>query len=393
VALIFDRRAQLGSTPGCHALIMGVSRYEHLPEPNEPPGAFGLSRLASPALTGFRIAAWLQAQKDALSAPLATCRVLLAPSAAEVAVEPALAGWPHRCTFDEAAQAASDWRDDCVSSPEGLAFFFFSGHGVQRTLDDSVLLLEDFGKLAANPMRQTVSVNNIFAGMAPNSSGDKVARRQVYFIDACRLFPEDLKNADVMHAGQFFEPQLGGGRDDRAAPIFFGAIPDSKAYSRIGQTSVFGTALLACLALAAEPREDTNGALVYEVGSEALEDCLTKYFEALTVEEKSDQDILPGVGLPKNVTIHRLAKAPDIPVSIKLIPPASFGKVGFTIESDDGVVWEHVREAPPPEAAVETVLPMGTYRMKVTETPERGLTYVKTRPVGPPRFIWRVHAP
>ena len=80
--LLFDRRTELGNSPGTHALVVGVSDYEFLPSHDkEADPVFGLRGLASGALTAYRVAEWLLKSKDRLAAPLATLRLLVAPSA------------------------------------------------------------------------------------------------------------------------------------------------------------------------------------------------------------------------------------------------------------------------------------------------------------------------
>lgn len=392
MALVIDRRNELAGQAGCHALIVGVSDYANLtaPDSGQPPGPFGLHKLASTALTGYRMYKWLEKHQESLWPKLATCRVLLAPSPEEVAVEPALEDWPHDCRFATFAQAASDWRDDCASSAENLTFFYFAGHGIQRTLEDSILLLQDFGTIPGNPMINTTSLNNLFAGMAPHSSAPTMALSQIYFVDACREFPDELADFDVLNPGQVFMSRLGG-RDDRKAPIFFAAVPGSTAYAIRGKATVFGSALLECMDIAAEVREDADGNMVYEVGSDSLEDCLNSYFASLHPAERRDQEIMPGGGLAKNVPIHRLEKAPEIPVIIDLSPLQSFSEVEIVFEDEAGSV-ETFKRRLPEQAPIEIPRRLGGYSLEVKPDPHVPTNYRRIQPVTPPRFTWRVRA-
>src|SRR6185312_3627841 len=78
--LVIDNRAALRGKPGLHALIVGLSRYENLPEPGKGFGELKLVRLTSAALTGFKIFNWLRQCSDQLQIPISTCRLLLSPS-------------------------------------------------------------------------------------------------------------------------------------------------------------------------------------------------------------------------------------------------------------------------------------------------------------------------
>jgi len=55
-SLIINNTGALAGQPGIHALIVGVSEYEHLPAANAISGdpVFGMKRLASPALSALR---------------------------------------------------------------------------------------------------------------------------------------------------------------------------------------------------------------------------------------------------------------------------------------------------------------------------------------------------
>ena len=391
MTLVLDRRAELDAgDPACHALIVGVSEYANLGVKDvDPPSAFGLYKLTSAALTCWNIYRWLEAHKESLAVQLATCRLLLAPSPDEIATEPALGGLAHDCSFASVRQAMQDWRDDCSGNKDNFALLYFCGHGIQRTGEDSVLLLEDFDFSDAIPLQGTVSMNNIFFGMAPGSSVPDIARSQLYFIDACREFPQALKGFEQQIPGRVFNIHLSGDPDDRRAPIFFAAIPGARAYARIGRSTVFSDALLACLEMAATRRARTmSETSTYEVGSNALEDCLKLYFDALTAAERSDQEISPA-GLRKNVAIHWLPGPPSIPVTIELVPVGRFGTVNFAIEDGTGFSWKHVRKVPPVEP-ITLRLPQGTYSMDVKPDPAFEVTYQKMLPIKPPRFAWKV---
>ncbi|HET6478699.1 MAG TPA: hypothetical protein VFG35_01480 [Actinoplanes sp.] len=75
-----------------HALVIGVSAYDHLPSVGA--GPFGLSQLGSTAIGAYRFAVWLRDHYRNPDAPLATIRLLLSPSAAEISAGARRAGPP-----------------------------------------------------------------------------------------------------------------------------------------------------------------------------------------------------------------------------------------------------------------------------------------------------------
>ena len=95
--LILDRRQELGDRPGLHALLIGVSDYPNLPPASDTPKPdaglpdLGLRPLSGTARSADALAQWIVANPDRFDRPLATCRLLISPSAAELASDPGLA--------------------------------------------------------------------------------------------------------------------------------------------------------------------------------------------------------------------------------------------------------------------------------------------------------------
>ena len=106
MSLLFDKRAEIGAnSPGVHALIIGVSQYPFLDGGATPVAEpWGLGQLTSAAASAHAVFEWLKTAK--MSAPLATCRVLLSPSAA--ANEAPLAGLTDPATFDNVFAEQTD---------------------------------------------------------------------------------------------------------------------------------------------------------------------------------------------------------------------------------------------------------------------------------------------
>ena len=80
-AVVIDRRKEFVGQPGLHAILIGVSDYEYLPDYDQPPDPtkFRFSKLSGPGLTVKAVFDWISASATRLAQPLKTCRVLLAP--------------------------------------------------------------------------------------------------------------------------------------------------------------------------------------------------------------------------------------------------------------------------------------------------------------------------
>lgn len=247
-ALVVDRRKERGDNPGLHVVIAGVSSYSHGKGGRGTPARIdlGIEQLSSAATSAYLLCRWLLDHQDRLSVPLATLRVLLSPVADEIVRTPALADFGDRCTLQNFLRAAGEWRDDAAKHSGSSTLFYFAGHGAQRTKGDSVLLFEDFGDGVGGPLRNAVDMENVFFGMAPSRDRKRIARTQLYFVDACRVRPAVFRNYQFMHTTAVFDiDELE--RDDRKAPIFFAATSGSLAYAVPGQQTTFSRVLLDCL--------------------------------------------------------------------------------------------------------------------------------------------------
>ena len=250
-ALILDRRSELAKEPdkkgAMHAILIGVSDYSYLPPADDPPGQglAALKKLSSSSITVAAIARKLQ-ELDAsqrLTRPLGTIRLLHSPAPEELAAEPGLAtigGAP--AVRAEIAKALREWRKDVATAKDAQAFFYFCGHGIRRTLEESILLAADF--LEDEPkLFNSFRLSNIRNGMVPSPNFPDIGREQFYFIDACREKPDALDALDTTETPKIFDAELGG-VDDRKAPIFFATTTGGLAAGPALKPTYFGSALL-----------------------------------------------------------------------------------------------------------------------------------------------------
>lgn len=389
MTLVLDERSDLRGKPGLHVFIAGASLYRHLPGGGGKPtdNSYGMQQLSSTALTGYKVYRWLLDNKGQLPLPLATVRLLLSPSPAELAVEPKMENLTDACTRANFAAEAKQWRKDAGSSRDEFTFFYFAGHGVQRKKDDAVMLLEDFGNPDEGPLASAVTIDNLFNGMAPPASPtEQIAQRQIYFVDACRIAPSEFRAWEWLDVSGIWGVELSGS-DDRYAPIFFAAIPGTKAYALSGEQTLFSKALLACLngSGAEALEEDTDGQVRWGVTVHSLNEALESQVGELNVEHEGNQKYTLS-GLVRNTVLHYLERPPEVDIVLEIDPTEALPFVRLEVtDPQDAGVWNLEPIDPHP---YENKLPAGYYRIsaKIVNPPQPPyVDYAKWREVKPPR--------
>lgn len=247
-SLILDRRADLEGKPGLHAVLIGVSEYAHLPSPDDPPGEglAALKKLRSSAVSALALLRKLRTLNDEgrLVRPLKTVRFLQSPSPEEVGAEPSLAGMGAPATREIIAEALQEWRDDAAEGPASQTLFYFCGHGIRRSLEESILLTADFLRPGLPKLFNSFRVMNIRNGMVAGPSYPDLAREQFYFIDACREKPDALDQLDTTETPKIFDAELNNTTDDRRAPVFFSTLTGGLSAGVANQPSYFVQALI-----------------------------------------------------------------------------------------------------------------------------------------------------
>jgi len=398
MTLIVDNRTQLQGQPGLHAIIAGVSAYRHLPGGVDvlASATYGMEQLSSTSLTAYEIYLWLLKRQAHLPLPLATVRLLVSPSteeAAQIGAQLQQLG-VNACTRQNFAAEVKQWRTDASSNNDNITFFYFAGHGIQRSKNDGVLLLEDFGDPSEGTLHNTAEIINIFNGMAPPASiQKKMARTQFYFVDACRVLPSAFKNFEKMTVPDIFDVELSGA-DDRQAPIFFATIPGIKAYALKNEQTLFSKALLKCLnGAAGEPSpEDEHGNVAWHVSVQSLNKALDGFFPTLTAMPEAEQAFSMGgypTGDPK---IHTLDSPPLVEVVLQVDPHEALPFTRVVIMDTDSGQPVTSLPAPLNPHPFTCQVPAGIYSINATIDPTNPL-YVdrpgKPRMLLPPRFPWR----
>jgi hypothetical protein len=253
-----DKREEVNG-PGLHALIIGVSDYQFLPVQGQFPDlkkvTLGLTKVNIPATGAYRVANWFKTSYWHPTVRVKTVRLLLSPSADEMAQKefPELAEFAKkdpasaapsqtRAITSEVWQAMLDWQEDCRGHPDDIAVMYVAGHGVQwGSKDDAIVLLEDFSK-DPSFMDYAIDVGGTMKGM----SGADMPQSQFYFVDACRIMPEEF-GKQIYSGKPRMLPIDSTGEDLRAAPIYYGACPQTQAKGHRGRGTYFAEALVDCL--------------------------------------------------------------------------------------------------------------------------------------------------
>ena len=314
--LCTDKRNELQGQPGVHALIVGVSEYEHLPPigSNGDP-LFKMTRLTSPALSAYRFHSWLMKQKDEgkLFHPLKTCRVLLSPSLEERQAEPQIDSIHNvgKATFDGLKEAALAWRKDASNEPHDITIFYFCGHGLWSTPTETILALADFLALpAGTPLDHCVNFANLKKGMAPQQGQENIALTQLYFVDCCRNFPDYLADVTDPTIGRVFDIKKNTS-DQRKVSVYYSTVPGSFAVGIQGRESVFCEALLHALSAAVDKERAFNEG-VWAVTTDHLKRAIERY---LSNKYKILED-LPPEAVAARATICYLQGPPAINLTI-----------------------------------------------------------------------------
>ena len=374
--VVFDRRDIIGTNPGVHAFVIGISNYLNLPDASGQTSllGMGLRQLSSAALTGYQIYNWLKDHRDELVVPLASVRLLIAPSETELIIEPALEEFIGSCCLEDFLVQAKEWRSDASANRDGVALFYFAGHGVQRLWREHALLLQDFGDGIGTYLYRAVDTSNLYRGMAPTASRPDIARRQLYFIDACRLAPEEAVKYEKIDATLVWNERALYDTeseevipDDRDAPLFHSTRSGAASYGVSGEQTVFSQALIRSLDGGAAKliRQRRAGRDEWGVSTDSLPASLKYHLTRLSEEKHIHQECLAYDVGPGHVIRH-LASPPMVDVTYLIDPVSAAEFARIAVMNDE---QKRLRKSlvPIPQP-FKDVLPGGRYTVRATAT-------------------------
>lgn len=247
--------------PGLHALIIGVSRYDHLNDGSAPAAlTYGLGQLSVSALTAYHFFSWLREGYTLDGWPVARVRLLMSPQRKGVGrstteelegCDVAVCAHAPEATFDNCKRAIENWyaNMEALQAPAtGRSLFLFSGHGMERRQSYQVLLPSNYLRPPSQPINEAISTPNLADALS------YLARvsSHVLLLDGCRNDIDALRGAQGTKILN----------DEQLAPInplfekaaLYATASGLRAYSpRSGGLSLFGRALIDGLKNRPEP--------------------------------------------------------------------------------------------------------------------------------------------
>jgi len=343
MSLVLDKRQALNGKPGVHAFIIGVSAYEHLPGGTGIPMAnsYGMKQLTSAALSAYALYDWLITHQVSLPLPLATVRLLLSPSAKEIAKLPVLSLLKTDCSRNNFMTQAYEWREDASKNQNDMTLFYFVGHGLSpNTPNSTAMLMADFGTASAPLLDKSVEVGNLVAGMMPSNTFANIARKQLYFVDCCRLSDDEFYRFPSLMPPQLFDSEFSPKiADDRTVPVFFASIPGTKACAIPLDKTLFCTSLLDCLtAFGADYTEDFSpNENRWCVSIHSLVAALDKHMSTWkSIPGGVDQQFTTQ-GVSRNALICSLDAPPELEGTLEIDPDDALEFARLEITSPDGI--------------------------------------------------------
>lgn len=318
--------------PATHALVIGVGHYPHLPggaSRSKFPNDEGMGQLRSPPESARQVARWLIENYDCPGRPLASVSLLISEKAAErfsfkvnrkkksVMVEAA--------TIPNLVDAILEWRKDGDANPDNVLLFYFCGHGIAAGTE-LALLAADFGADKNAPLDGALDFRRFHSNM-----DECAARQQVYFVDACRIGSELLKN-NAGFAGrpviQWTGNSVNPGGRLRLGPIFYSTLAGAPAYAKPKQPSVFTAALLESFAGAGSG--DETG--VWEVKTTRLQESLDFLMREASRELNMPQAQIASSDSFAQLTLNTVAN-PSVPVIVRVVPQQVHEKATLRCEN------------------------------------------------------------
>ena len=241
--LVEERQVQ---GPATHAIVIGVGHYPHLPGGGKRPvpRPAGMGQLTSPPISARAIASWLVETLDYPAKPLASVALLLSERTPKPFRHPKTGvDIPVKlATIDNIELALTEWRGRGDAKPDQRLLLYFCGHGMGKG-SDLALLASDYGEKPLNALDGAVDFRNFLMGMELS-----VAREQVYFIDACRVYSGTLLQAGKNNGRPIFQGDSAVSPvSPLRAPVYYSTLAGSLAYARERKRSIFTDALLAGL--------------------------------------------------------------------------------------------------------------------------------------------------
>jgi|RhiMetdeSRZDD1v2_1073273.scaffolds.fasta_scaffold00995_2 hypothetical protein len=236
---------------GLHAVIIGVSDYPYLRDGSaaeRAPNHGGLGQLELCARTAARVFDWLHRAVEVAGAPVATCRLMLAPRSAEekAFVDGLTGGHYGPADFVTIRAAIEAWADSIFAggrvAGSNVAFFFFSGHGVEIRVSPALLAKDILNPRAAGGANKAIALRSLLDGVKTLGID-----RGLLFVDACRDAPAVAATLNMVGV-DLIETVTFPSKTPDALICLQSTRANAKAYQVPGdEATIFGQAVLEAL--------------------------------------------------------------------------------------------------------------------------------------------------
>jgi Caspase domain len=343
--------------PATHVFIVGVDDYPWIKNLR-----LGYEPLTSCCRSALAFCDWVTKKYANRLAPLGSVRLLLSAnesfrSADKRAVEAQAA------TMANFIEDCIRWAEALRTNKDNIGIFLFSGHGMGALFDRRILALNDVGKYDIAPFQGSISLDNIYGGLAPSESSPDFARKQFYFVDTgSGTLPVSIHVE--RNATHIFPVSPTLTRDDREVSLFFGAAPDRFAYAKTDGLTVFVEALLSCLeGQGAEPSEGQAG---YPENSWVVTSFSLTAALQLKAQEKQKEIGLPIIftanGSIGTAVLHELSEIPVVPVTFRIGIQESATDLVLDVIPQDGSMTSK-RFPATANTEIKVNFPAGVYRL------------------------------
>jgi len=305
VTLVVD---EPGDAPRIHLLVIGVGSYRHLPGGADPMrhDTLGLRQLSGPPLSALAFTEFVVSRLRHPTARIGTVELLLSPAQSWAGRQgPTPIELPNSANVVTAFEA---WYERCEADPDGVALFYFCGHGVQR--GTPLLLAEDFGRSRLSMLENAIDILATFYGMAACP-----IRTQYFFIDACREIPQQLLGRLNGTPRVLIDREVFG--EDRDCGLLFATSGGHRAYGVRGTATRFTEALIKAWE-GLGGRQDSNrwvvefGGLQYAVTALLQRD-----------DPKAPSQRPQSYGLAGNAVLQVCPGPPVVPLRVACRPPGA----------------------------------------------------------------------
>ncbi len=223
-----------------HAFVIGVADYPHLnggsgPMANDP---LGLTQVTTPQHTAPAMAEWLMNGHSNPACQLGSLEMLVSP-AVQIPVPAGGKAPADPAKMAEIKRSFAKWEKRCSSHADNIAFFYFCGHGLNKT--DQFLLPEDFGDPALpNEWANCINFDWMRVGMRKCK-----AQTQIFFVDACRETPFGMLTQVNVGGDGLISASITDTVACSAA--YYATTQGRQAYGPDNDVTYFGQAVLCCL--------------------------------------------------------------------------------------------------------------------------------------------------